>query len=90
MVSQTAADHRRALLLEFVRACGAQGVAVGTELQTLVDDNWEALGGPQFRCSMLVDTTCADPCDWALVECSSPSFGEVVPKSYENVFVHDV
>ena len=44
---------------------------VAPELLSAYRDHWASLPGPKFRCAMLVDGACEEPCDWSrAVECA--------------------
>ena len=54
----------RTLLQRFIDVCWSTQKQPGHELYSRSDELWNELGGPKFKCDMLVDTTCNDQCDW--------------------------
>ena len=82
-------SHGQALLMYFVRFCENNAVVVEDDLENRLSESWAALGGPRFRCSMLVDTSCAEPCDWRQMVDVAHSVADITPMSYESILIHD-
>ena len=54
----------RALLFCFTRGCRECKKDVDAAVYEEEGELWNKLDGPVFHCSMLVDTSCNEPCDW--------------------------
>jgi hypothetical protein len=69
--ARAAAVSPAPVLQLFVDTCAGLGVARAGDLDDERRSVWAALPSPRFRCVMLVDTSCEDPCDWATIVASA-------------------
>ena len=83
-------DFPRALLQRFIDVCWSVQKQPCHELYSRNDDMWNALGGPMFRCDMLVDTTCDEQCDWQRLVEEPYNFDAKQAMTYDELFVRDV
>ena len=80
----------RALLQRFMDVCWSAQKQPGHELYSRCDELWNELGGPMFKCDMLVDTTCSEQCDWQRLASEPYDFGALESMAYDELFVRDV
>ena len=89
-LTSLAADNPRALVQRFIDISLCEHFQVQLELYRRQEDMRNQLGGPCFRCDMLVDTTCEEQCDWGKIFSDPYEFNALADMAYGEVFVCDV